>query len=287
MNWEWIQQRWYWFAGAAVGIWLVSKLLSSGAETSGATVPAGTAITYTGTTANDAAVQVAQLANQSQLAGASIAMQQALGLGAIAAEVQKDTNAANVAVTQTQARAALDIANSNNTAAMRSSDNALTLGLAQTEYAYYLGIDTNRTNLQALEDTNATQLKAYGIQANVANNQIGALRDIAIHTSDNLTNVQLVAIGADERMQADQTALQNKTLDYAHNLIRYNLIRGGTAGTNQIAVWNTAVNPASAASGNAASAAATIADANAPSKIAQIIGSIGSAIAAPIRAVAA
>lgn len=298
---EFLKHRWYLVVGALVGVWIVIKLMgsgSSGSTTSSATIPAGVGITYTGTNANDAAVQVAQLQNQSSLAGMQIAAAQAGQLATLAEHATESTNAANVSIAGITTSGKVSIAGIDAGAAMRASDNATALGIVQSNNgkavsikqandAYLLGLDTNATNLKALVNSNATQLAGYGLQSQVANNQIAALENIAIATSGDAAKVQTSAITAQQQLLAQQLSNQATVAADTYRLVSSGqLNKGGSGGTNQVAAWNAAVNPSSAASGNAASATVAYGQATS-SQIAGIITAIGGAVKNGLSAVIA
>ncbi|HEY1212708.1 MAG TPA: hypothetical protein VGE93_03655, partial [Bryobacteraceae bacterium] len=198
-----------WVIGIVAGLWLLTRLIGSKAS-AGANVsmPSGTSITYGGTNANDAAVQVAQLTQQSQMAAAQLAGNVAIQQTTIAAAAAADTNKTNLQLAQTQAANALAITNSNNAVAMQVTNNQTAVQMLQSynqkdvatlqsNNALLALFNTNATSLAGLRDTNASKLAAYGIQAQVANNQTAALAQIA-----------MAQIGADAGAQ--QTYLQQQ-----------------------------------------------------------------------------
>jgi hypothetical protein len=284
-----LKEKWYWILGGLAGIWLLFKLLGSSASSAGssATVPAGVAVQYTGTTANDAAIQVAQLQNQSALAAQQIAMSQAVEQAQIALSATKDTNATNLGLAETQGRYALAITNNNNEAAKHASDNATGLGIVQSNNsatvaitqannAYALGVDTNAANLKALENSNATQLAAYSIQGQVAQKQIEALSTVAQTVSNNSALVQTTAIQSAAELQAQRIAEQKQIVADTYNLERSGqLNKGGSGGQNQVSVWNAVLNPASAATGDLS--AAQVAQVQA-TQLASVLNAIGGAV---------
>lgn len=317
----WAKEHWYFVVGGVIALWVLMKLMASKASV-GANVstPGGTSMILGGTNANDAAVQVAQIQAQSGLAASQIASNQAQQVAAYSVQANSDTVLGNVAMNRDamtaqmaiavtngsrdvaiaqagdtaavqvaginagrdvaiagsqvqQAQYALDISNSNNAASMHISDNAT-----------LLGVNTNQTNLAAVQDHNATQLAAYGIQAQVVNNQTAAYRDVAVNAQNNNAQIQMNAIntaGAIEQQQLNnQSQLQNMTYSLEASGV-FN--KGGAGGTSQVAAWNALINPASASAGDSAVAQVATAQAN---STANIINAIGSAVSNYIGAAA-
>lgn len=300
--WELIKSRWYWFVGGLIGLWLVSKFIhssSSASGTSDASTPAGVAVSYAGTNANDAAIQVAQTQAQSTLAAQQIAGNIAVQQAQIAQQAQAESDASNIQLAGVQGQYGLAIANSNNAAAVAQANDAMQLGIVQSNNsttlgvaqsgdaaqvamtqandAFQLGENANAAQLAAVQNTNATQLAAYGIQAQVANNQTAALESIATTVSNNAAQVQTTALNDATAIQTKQLTNQATVINDTYALTSSGAFnKGGEGGTNQVAAWNALINPASASSGDTASAAVGTAQATS-TQIAGIIAALGGA----------
>lgn len=283
---DFLKKHWTWAVGIVAGLWLLSKLVGSSKTTAvgaNVTTPSGVAVSYGGTNANDAAVQVAQLQAQNTLAQTQISGNLAVEQAKIAAQANLDTQNANVDVAGIQAANALAISNGNNAVAMRVSDNGLTLGLAQAQYSsataiaqagYGAAASIAQTNADVTLglNYNATQLAAYGIQSQVANHQTDALTQIAVAQSSANRDVQLAYLGDQAQVINNQSQLIADTYALERS---GQLNKGGEGGVNQVAVWNSLTNPGSAAAGDAAAASTAVASA---SQISGIISSLGGAV---------
>jgi hypothetical protein len=283
---EWLKAHWTWVAGIVGGLWLLSKLLGSSKNVSaGANVstPAGVAVTYGGTNANDAAVQVAQINAQSGAAQAQVAGNIAVQQAQLAQLANQDTQTANMHIADVQSAAALAITNSNNAVSLRVTDNQTTLGLAQVAGARDVGLAqiagardvaiTQSNNALVLGvNTNATNLAGYGIQAQVVNNQTAALTQIALAQTSAAQAVQSQYLSNQAQALANQSQLMGETYSLEASG-QFN--KGGEGGVNQVAAWGALTNPGSAAAGDAAAAATAAASAN---QVSNIISSIGRAV---------
>lgn len=306
-----IKAHWTWAVGIVAGLWLLSRMLGSKTTAVGAnvTTPTGTSVVYGGTNANDAAVQVAQLSAQTQLAQAQVSGNLAVQQAQIAQLANQDTQAANMHIADVQSAAALQITNSNNAVSLRVTDNQTQLGLAQVnaaaaiaavqaqygsqtaiaqaqyssaaqiaaaQYGAEASIAQTSADLQLGLNYNATQLAAYGIQANVVNNQNAALTQIAQAQINSNTQIQSQYLNNQAQALSNQSQLMNETYSLEASGV-FN--KGGEGGVNQVAAWGALTNPGSAAAGDAAAAATAAASS---SQISGIITSLGGAVSSTI-----
>lgn len=268
---EYLKAHWYWVLGAVIGLWIALKLFkSAGSSSVGANVstPTGTNVIYGGTNANDAAVQAASIQAQTELAGQQIAAVQAVNLATIAYKANADSEASDLQKTQVLAANALAITNSNNQTAVIQSNNQTSvqlttaqlgyqLGTTTAQLGYQLGLDTNAANLAALKDTNSTKLAAYGIQANVVNNQVNAARDVSVaQINANESTYAILTAAQIQEQQMAENSRQQQVNTVAGLIASGALNKGGEGGVNQVAALTTVLNPASAGSADAAAAGA-------------------------------
>lgn len=186
---EWGKKHWYIVAGALVGLWLLLKVVGKDTATSATqTGPMGTSITYGGTNASDAAVQVAQLQANSNVAAQSVAGALAVQQSQIALEATKDTNATNITLAGIQGANALAITNSNNAVAMRVSDNTTAAAVSKAQFDYLTaGVQYSAYRDVGVATAGAT--RDVGIaQANASRDvgvaQAGASRDVGIASAN-------------------------------------------------------------------------------------------------------
>ena len=262
-----LKSHWYYVLGAVIGIWLVLKLIrgssSASSSNSGSSV-AGSSITYPSTNANDAAIQVAQIQAQSNAASDQIALSQAVNLAQIQEHATENTNSADVSIAGIKAANALAITNSNNSAAVQiNGQNQVT------------AINGQNTSLAATENTNATKLAAYGIQANVMNNQITAASQVAQTAITANSTVQQTYINDQAKLNSQYMTTQATNLQSVlAEVARSGGFNSQHGGANSTAAVAAVLNPSQAgiASLGASNADGTI---DKPQGIAGILASIG------------
>jgi hypothetical protein len=257
---EFLKTKWYWVLGGVIGVYLAYKLLTqnSGASSSAAT---GTAVSYPVYGGGDATAQVAA----AQVSAAQVAANQAIEIGKLALTATKDTNQSNVSIAGINADVSKHVA-----------DDQL-LGLANTNAsALAASLDANAKALLGLQDTNRTQLSEYGIQGQIASQQISAAQTVALATTAAQRDVSIAGISAEERITQQQIDAQHNIQDQIIAGINYGVYnKGGQGGSNQVAAL-AALEGAPAAAANAAAVSSVAANSN--NSIGQILAGVSSVI---------
>lgn len=182
---EWIRERWYIVLGILIGLWLLLKLVGNKtpASSSAATAsPSGTSVVYSGTNANDAAVQVAQLQAQSTLAGQQISGALAVQQAQIAEDAAANANATNIQLEQIKGANALNITNANNAVSLAVSNNQTQVGLAAAQYGYL----TSTAQYSAYRDVGVANAQA-GAQVGIA--QAAATAQVGVAQANSATEI--------------------------------------------------------------------------------------------------